>query len=207
MTPRRTFVKGLAAAGASLFAPASLAATPADDALRKHRIAAIEFRRVAQPWPRLVGKNSRLDVHGRGPSPEVCILKTDLGATGWGMIEGDSKQIRNLESAILGKTIDSLFAPSIGIRDQAYKGIDIPLHDLTAIMRPQLNDPASPSAKPAQGFWTGRQRTVGDARWRLVTDGENKCAELYDYQTDPGETRNHAEAPPEVVDAIRTQLE
>jgi L-alanine-DL-glutamate epimerase-like enolase superfamily enzyme len=134
MTPRRTFIKGLAAAGASSLAPAGLAATPADEALQKHRIAAIEFRRVAQPWPRLVGKNSRLDVHGRGPSPEVCILKTDLGASGWGMIEGDSKQIRNIESTIVGKTIDSLFAPSIGIRDETSRGIDIALHDLAGVV-------------------------------------------------------------------------
>jgi iduronate 2-sulfatase len=74
-------------------------------------------------------------------------------------------------------------------------------------LRPQLNDPAAPSAKPAQGFWNGGQRTVRDPRWRLIVDGKTKRVELYDHQTDPDETRNHAEAHPEVVDALRKQLQ
>lgn len=73
-------------------------------------------------------------------------------------------------------------------------------------LRPQLNDPASPSAKPARGFWNGGQRTLRDARWRLIVDGKNQRVELYDYQSDPDETRNHAAAHPEVVNAMIQQL-
>jgi D-galactarolactone cycloisomerase len=134
MTRRRTFLKTIAAAGASSFAPACLVAAPADDGLRKHIITSIEFRRVAQRFPRLVGRNSRSGVHGRGSSPEVAILKTDRGATGWGMLDGPSENIRKLESSIIGKPIDDLFNPAIGIRDNKFKGIDIPLHDLAGVI-------------------------------------------------------------------------
>lgn len=134
MTPRRTFIKALAAAGASSFAPACLAAASGTDELRRHRITSIEFRRVAQPYPRLVGRNSRLGVHGRGTWPEVAILKTDVGATGWGMIEGQSEDIRKMESSIIGKPIGDLFDPATGIRDRKFRGIDIPLHDLAGVI-------------------------------------------------------------------------
>ena len=134
MTPRRDFIKALAAAGTASLAPACFASAAATEDLRRHRITSIEFRRVAQPFPRLVGRNSRLGVHGRGSSPEVAILKTNHGATGWGMIEGPSEDIRKIESVIIGKPIDELFAPATGIRDKKFKGLDIPLHDLAGVI-------------------------------------------------------------------------
>jgi L-alanine-DL-glutamate epimerase-like enolase superfamily enzyme len=134
ITPRRTFIKALATASASSLAPACLASALGSDELRRHRLSSIEFKRVAQPFPRLVGRNSRLGVHGRGSSPEVAILRTDRGATGWGMIDGPSENIRKLESSIIGKPIDDLFNPASGIRDNKFKGIDIPLHDLAGVI-------------------------------------------------------------------------
>jgi iduronate 2-sulfatase len=78
-------------------------------------------------------------------------------------------------------------------------------------LRPQLNDPATPAAKPAHGFWTGGQRTVRTERWRLTVQSRKETAaarvELFDYQTDPDETRNHAAAHPEVVRELLAQLE
>ncbi len=78
-------------------------------------------------------------------------------------------------------------------------------------LRPQLNDPAAPSAKPAHGFWSGGQRTVRTERWRLIVqssrdDGTSRV-ELFDYQTDPDETRNHASERPEIVREMRARLE
>lgn len=134
MTPRRSFIKTLAVAGASLLAPACLASTSGNYKLRRHRITSIEFRRVAQLFPRLVGRNARSGVHGRGTWPEVAILKTDLGATGWGMIDGKSEDIRKIESSIINKPIDELLDPAIGIRDKKLKSVDIPLHDLAGVI-------------------------------------------------------------------------
>ena len=70
-------------------------------------------------------------------------------------------------------------------------------------LRPQLLDPTVPSAKPAHGFWSNGQRTVRTDRWRLIVqrarDGGEPRLELFDYRTDPEETRNHAADQPGVV--------
>lgn len=73
-------------------------------------------------------------------------------------------------------------------------------------LRPQLDDPAAPSAKPAHGFWTANQRTLRTDRWRLSVDGKDGRIELFDYQTDPEETRNHAADYPDIVRELLAQL-
>ncbi len=78
-------------------------------------------------------------------------------------------------------------------------------------LRPQLNDPTASAAKAAHGFWTASLRTVRTDRWRLIAqsdkDGTAPRIELFDYQTDPAETRNHAAAHPEVVRELLARLE
>jgi len=74
---------------------------------------------------------------------------------------------------------------------------------------PQLQDPAAPSTKPAASFW-GARRSVRDARWRLIrkeTPGGPADVELYDYEKDPGETRNHAGDHPETVARLARLLD
>ncbi len=72
---------------------------------------------------------------------------------------------------------------------------------------PKLLDPAEKSSKPALGFWAGGQRTVRTERWRLISklgkDEPVPQLELFDYQTDPNETRNHATENPAVVDELQ----
>ncbi len=74
-------------------------------------------------------------------------------------------------------------------------------------LRAQLADPAAPTAKPAHGFWTGGARTVRTERWRLIVDGTNQRAELFDYQADPQETRNVASAQTAVVRDLLARLD
>jgi iduronate 2-sulfatase len=74
-------------------------------------------------------------------------------------------------------------------------------------LRPQLADPAAPTTKLAHSFWTGGERTVRNARWRLTVDGSGGRAELFDYQTDPQETRNVAAAHPETVRELLAELD
>jgi iduronate 2-sulfatase len=76
-------------------------------------------------------------------------------------------------------------------------------------LRPQLDRPATPAAKPARGFWTDGQRTIRTERWRLIAaraaDGSPQF-ELFDYANDPLETRNVATAHPDVIRDLLAQL-
>jgi iduronate 2-sulfatase len=76
-------------------------------------------------------------------------------------------------------------------------------------LRPQLDRPATPAAKPARGFWTDGQRTIRTERWRLIAARAADSSpqfELFDYSNDPFETRNHAAAHPEVIRDLLAQL-
>lgn len=77
-------------------------------------------------------------------------------------------------------------------------------------LRPHLKEPDAPSAKPALGFWTGGQSTIRTERWRLIAhpskDAEAPQVELFDYETDPEETRNHAAEHPDVVADLLARL-
>lgn len=70
-------------------------------------------------------------------------------------------------------------------------------------LRPYLENPATPSAKPAMARGShGDVRTVRNDRWRLIVRGDGTRPELFDYDTDPGETTNHAATYPEVVESL-----
>ena len=74
-------------------------------------------------------------------------------------------------------------------------------------LRPQLNNPATPAAKPALGYWTNGQRTLRTERWRLITDRTGERIELFDYLNDPDETRNVAAEQPAMVRTLLARLE
>jgi iduronate 2-sulfatase len=77
-------------------------------------------------------------------------------------------------------------------------------------LRPQLVDPAASTTKAARSFWTGGQRSVRTDRWRLIVqaaeDDSVTRVELFDYRTDPEESRNHAEEHPEIVRELANRL-
>ena len=85
-------------------------------------------------------------------------------------------------------------------------GIPTPEHLDGRSLRPQLLDPAAASTKPAISHWTGGQRSIRDDRWRLITGKAAGHVELFDYQTDPGETRNLAAEHPQEVRRLRGLL-
>jgi iduronate 2-sulfatase len=75
---------------------------------------------------------------------------------------------------------------------------------------PQLLNSGAGTAKPAYSFWTDGQRTVRTDRWRLIIKQEKGIAsreELFDYQSDPDETKNVASDHPEVVQQLLLHLE
>jgi iduronate 2-sulfatase len=77
-------------------------------------------------------------------------------------------------------------------------------------LRPQMESPAAPSSKPARAWWTQGWRTLRDDRWRISSRPGIKeqpaAVELFDYQTDPDETRNLAGEHPEVVSRLMARL-
>jgi len=77
-------------------------------------------------------------------------------------------------------------------------------------LRPQLTDPAAPTAKPARGFWNDGKRTIRTDRWRLTAHPRDGQAvpdvELYDMVADPHESHNVAATEPEVVKQLLGEL-
>ncbi len=128
---RRTFLTTTAGAACGAVS-AARAADP--HPLAGHRIDAIGFRSVRLPWPRQVGKNARLDVHGRGPTVDACILRTGQGASGWGMIQGDRREVEALRERIAGRPVAELIDPASGIRAAEWRPLDLPLHDLAGVI-------------------------------------------------------------------------
>lgn len=88
-------------------------------------------------------------------------------------------------------------------------GLPLPATLDGATLRPFLERPGAAARKPARGFWTNGQRAVRNERWRLIaapgSDGATQ-SELFDYESDPGETRNHAAAHPEIVRALQAEI-
>ncbi|MDR8392398.1 hypothetical protein NC796_14690 [Aliifodinibius sp. S!AR15-10] len=98
--------------------------------LANHTISEIEFREVKLNYPRQVGKNAQLDIHGFGPTIDVGIIHTDKGIPGLGMLQAWGDEREQAGKYIKGKAIPELFDPSVGIIDDRAEAFDIPLHDL-----------------------------------------------------------------------------
>jgi D-galactarolactone cycloisomerase len=150
---RRQFLELTTAAAAALPLSALRGAeSESKHPLAGHRLAAVETRAVPLRWPRLVGRNAKLEVHGHGPTVNVVILRTDQGASGWGEIAGSPKAAEDLRATVTGKSVAELFAPEQGIRQPGLKPLDFALHDLAGVI---LNQPVwqmlgaqSPSLAP-----------------------------------------------------------
>jgi len=98
--------------------------------LKFHKIDGIEFTGIKLRYPRQVGKNSIKDIHGFGPSPTVATLKTDKGATGWGLLRSNIKDSTVAFETIKGKPVTDFFTIEGGVISDSAIAFDIPLHDL-----------------------------------------------------------------------------
>jgi L-alanine-DL-glutamate epimerase-like enolase superfamily enzyme len=143
---RRFFLQSLTTGATSVLMPGAVSANnsllfgnqPDNSELAYHKIQEIDFTDVQLKYPRLVGKNSRLGVHGTGPKITFCTLATDKGAKGLGLLRGNRKQAKELFENIQGKKVSDLFSPSRGTLDEKYYAFDFCLHDLGGVI---LNKP------------------------------------------------------------------
>ncbi|KGE13150.1 enolase C-terminal domain-like protein [Sphingobacterium deserti] len=140
---RRTFLHALnmGIASTTLFGTdlfAMQTKTAMDKELGYHRIKDIRFSNVQLRYPRLVGKNARLDLHGHGPQVDICTIHTDKGAMGWASLRGSRKEAEPLAKELLGKSVADVFQTNIGLTAAKYIPFDIALHDLAGVI---LNKP------------------------------------------------------------------
>jgi len=100
------------------------------DDLLYHTITDLKFTNVKLNYPRQVGKNSQLDVHGWGPTSGIHILYTDKGASGWGMNRGSQQQLVERFGLIKGKPVSELINPLSGALTPDIESFDFSLFDL-----------------------------------------------------------------------------
>lgn len=112
----------------------TLVSNPQDVELSYHRIQVIRFSNVRMQYPRLVGKNARLDIHGYGPRVDTCVIYTDKGAIGWASLRGSVRGAQEIARELIGKKVSEVFIPSVGIIDQKYIPFDAALHDLAGVI-------------------------------------------------------------------------
>lgn len=96
--------------------------------LADHRIESIEVARIQTRYSRTVGRNARLGSHGSGFASTAVVVRTDQGASGWGLAAGDLAGAHRL----LGRDLAELFDPDVGTIDPGARVLDFALHDLAA---------------------------------------------------------------------------
>ena len=110
-------------------------ALPQDEKeLSHHTIDSVVFSKVKLNYPRLVGKNAKLDLHGHGPDLEICILRTDQGAMGWASLRGSKKDAEQLVPQLIGRKVSELFLPKQGTLLDRNIAFDMALHDLAGVI-------------------------------------------------------------------------
>jgi len=101
--------------------------------LESHCISNIKTLTVKISYPRLVGKNARLGIHGTGPTAQIRIINTEQGAVGWGLSWAKEEEFTEL----IGKSVAELFEPEVGVIEPSAMSLDFPLHDLAGVILDQ----------------------------------------------------------------------
>ena len=103
------------------------------DRLAAHHIHEIRAATVSSRYPRVIGRNARREVHGSGPTTSVTIITTNRGAVGWGISRANERDAHRL----IGRRLDELFDPAIGVIAPEAMLFDFPLHDLAGVILDQ----------------------------------------------------------------------
>ena len=100
-------------------------------ALTGHRVDSIRTETIHSHYPRTIGRNARLGVHGDGPTSTVVTVTTDQGASGWGLA-GAGYEGAGVETTagLVGRPVEDLIDPATGVVEPAALPLDIALHDL-----------------------------------------------------------------------------
>lgn len=94
------------------------------------RITRVDRTTVTTEYPRTVGRNARLGSHGAGTTSPIVVLAAEGGAVGWGLLSGPPVS----DDRILGRAVDELLDPGLGIRDVDLAPFDLALHDLAGVL-------------------------------------------------------------------------
>jgi D-galactarolactone cycloisomerase len=142
MMKRRDFIakSGVLSAGAYMAGSGLLASCTGQSKnreLAKHVIDKVEYGSVNYHWPRHVGKNARIGIHGQHKKANYIKLYTDQGATGWAYGRYGEADKASLMESVLGKNLDQLIVPSEGIGSEVHKAFDLVLHDLAGVILDQ----------------------------------------------------------------------
>lgn len=93
----------------------------------------VDRHRLRTRYPRTVGRNARLGVHGDGPTTDVLVLRTDDDRVGWGLLEGPAGDV----SKLVGRRVSDLIDPASGVLDEGSAWADVALHDLLGVVQDQ----------------------------------------------------------------------
>ena len=126
---RRKFLQTTAASAAALTAGRAFAA--AAEGVGDATITAATGYRVRFHRPKMVGKNSRLDVHGDGGSETFLRLHTDRGTSGVGWCPATKDQAAKL----IGTRVGDRFRPNQNDFEIPFDRGDAPLWDLLGKLR------------------------------------------------------------------------
>jgi D-galactarolactone cycloisomerase len=83
--------------------------------LDQHRLTSINVFQVIARYPRRIGRNAHIKSHGSSTEDAATILRTDSGATGWGLLAWNTSVIERL----LGQPLSDIFNPSGEVIDDA----------------------------------------------------------------------------------------
>jgi D-galactarolactone cycloisomerase len=110
---RRSFLKNAAClvGGARELWAAAEPKQPSGD-LKKFKITEVAGFRHVGPRPRLVGKNSHLDVHGAETRDNVIRIRTNQGVEGFGWAGGTTPEMAR---QLLAHGLDEFWQPGVGV--------------------------------------------------------------------------------------------
>ncbi len=133
---RRNFIKtaGVGVCGTVMGGCSSAASRSQMDVLSEHKIAGVRTVSVGLYYPRLVGKNSTKNVHGRGGKRNVYVITTDKGALGWGHSQKNPVNTKQAIEGMIGRPVSEFIDPARGILTPQVNFADIALHDLAGVI-------------------------------------------------------------------------